>query len=343
MRVLVVTNSWPSEAHPYRVIVQRQVDALRRHGVDVDVLRVDGFRGRGNYARAALDILQLNVGRRRFDVVHGHTGHCGLLASLQLRYPVVVSYVGYDLDVPAEDFENIRTRVERWVFRALGLLVAQTIAKSKRGSRRVMRGARTRNVVIPNGVDRSLFRPIPRDEARRQLGWPLDARVVLFAADTTRYTKGFPLAEEAIARAKRDVAALELRIAHPVPPPEMPLWMNAADVLLLTSVAEGSPNVVKEAMACDLPVVSVDVGDVADVIGGAANCHVCGHDADELARALVDVLTPEPKRSDGRRRTEWLSDAAISERLLEVYRAAAGRGPGPLGFLRIPGPRGRVV
>ena len=336
MRVLVVTNSWPSDAHPYRVIVQRQVDAVRRHGVDIDVLRIDGFRSRREYGRAALKILRLNVSPRRYDVVHAHTGHCGLLASLQLRYPVVVSYVGYDLDVPAEDFENMRTRIERWVFRALGLVVADTIAKSKRGSRRVMRGARGRNHVIPNGVDRAVFRPLSRDDARRQLGWPLDARIVLFAADTTRYTKGFPLAEEAIARARRQLPELDLRIGHPVPPAEMPLWMNAADVLLLTSVAEGSPNVVKEAMACDLPVVSVDVGDVADVIGGTANCHICAHDPDELAGALIDVLTPEPKRSDGRRRTEWLSDRAISERLVEVYRLATRRGPGPLGFLRWP-------
>jgi glycosyltransferase involved in cell wall biosynthesis len=123
-------------------------------------------------------------------------------------------------------------------------------------------------------------------------------------------------------------------VADHVAPDEMPLWMNAADVLLLTSVSEGSPNVVKEAMACNLPVVSVDVGDVKEVIAGTRHCHVCSAEPRELKRGIVDVIAALPDRSDGRQQTAWLDEDAVAARLAEVYGAARLGGPGVLGFVR---------
>jgi teichuronic acid biosynthesis glycosyltransferase TuaC len=339
MRILVVTNTWPSREQPYRVIVARQVDGLRRAGLDAEVLSIEGFRSRFAYVRAAAEMLALNFRSRRYDVVHAHTGHCGILAALQLRYPVALSYVGYDLDGPAEDWEGLRTRLERLVFRYLSVFFAATIAKSNRGSRRVPRLGRGRNAVVPNGVDRDLFAPLPRAEARQRVGWHHDRPVVLFAGDPTRYTKNWPLAEAALAAAHARRPDLELVAAHPVPPDEMPLWMNASDVLLLTSVSEGSPNVVKEAMACNLPIVSVDVGDVRDIVAGTRNCYVCDAVPEALAAAVLDVVGALPDRSDGRERTAWLGLEPISERLSRVYEAANGRGPGLLGFLPWPGRR----
>ena len=331
-RVLVVTNQWPRASLPLcGVMVVRQVESLAEAGVETDVIAIDGDLG--SYLRAAGRILALNLRPRRYDVIHAHTGHSGVLACLQLRYPVVFSYVGYDLDVPAEDREGTRTSFERLVFRHLSRLVAGTIAKSARGRRRLPPGGLARNTLLPNGVDRELFAPMPRAEARRLLGWDEEQPTVLFAADPTRYTKRYELAEAAMALVREAIPDARLAICDGVPPSEVPLWMNASDVLLLTSVAEGSPNVVKEAMACNLPVVSVDVGDVREVVTGARNCHVCSDDARHLARAVIEVIHALPERSDGRERTRELDAGAIARRLSEVYARAERRGPGVLGFL----------
>jgi glycosyltransferase involved in cell wall biosynthesis len=339
LRVLAITNMWPHAARPMLgIYAERQMRSLTRHGVAVDVLPIAGrehaFASLGAYVRAALEVLKLNWGPRRYDVIHAHTGHCGVLACLQARYPVVMSYVGYDLDVPAEDREGVRTRAERVLFRNMSRWFAATIAKSPRGAERLPRAGRERNSVVPNGIDRELFAPAGRDEARASLGWDLsDAPVALFLADPGRYTKRFALAQEAVERAREQVPELRLKVCDDVAPAAVPQVMNASDVLLLTSVAEGSPNVVKEALACNLPVVSVDVGDVQEHLTGVRNCHVCGADADALAAAIVSVVSAIPNRCDGRARTEHLGIDPIADRLRRIYEGASRRGPALFGKL----------
>jgi teichuronic acid biosynthesis glycosyltransferase TuaC len=337
LRVLAVTNMWPHAARPMLgIYAERQMRSLTRHGMAVDVLPIAGSENAlaslGAYARAAREVVRLNRGPRRYDVIHAHTGHCGVLACLQARYPVVMSYVGYDLDVPAEDREGVRTRAERVLFRNLSRWFAATIAKSERGAGKLPPAGRARNSVVPNGVDRDLFAPSDRDGARAALGWPLDgAPVVLFLADPRRFTKRFALAEEAVARARERLPDLRLRVCDDVPPALVPQVMNAADVLLLTSVAEGSPNVVKEALACNLPVVSVDVGDVREQLTGVRHCHVCSDDPADLAAALLSVIEAVPERSDGRERSEHLGLDPIAVRLRAIYEDASRRGPALFG------------
>ena len=310
-------------------MVVRQVKSL--HGVRVEptVLPIDG-RMR-SYMHAAFSILALNFQKEKYDVVHAHTGHSGVLACLQVRSPVVLSYVGYDLD-STSDRERLRRKVERVIFRYLSSLVAASIVKSERAVERLPLRGRARATVLPNGLDRDLFRPLPLAEARTILQWE-DEPVILFAADPGRPVKRFELAAAAVAEARKHIPTARLVVCDGVPPNEVPLWMNAADVLLLTSSSEGSPNVVKEAMACNLPVVSVDVGDVANVVGEARNCYVVPADPSSLGEALVRALMALPERSDGRERTDHLDERRIAKRLRHVYEAAAARGPGVVGFV----------
>jgi glycosyltransferase involved in cell wall biosynthesis len=328
---------WPRPDRPYLgIFVARQVAGLRNAGIEVTVETVKPNSGASRlaYFRAALRVLALNFGPHKFDIVHGHSGHCGVLACFQVRYPVVFTYYGYDLDVPAEDNENARTKVERILFRRMSCFVAATIAMSRRGQAKLPHTGRSRNLVIPNGVDRELFAPIARDEARRRLGWDHHRPVVLFPADPSRFTKNFGLARAAVELVRQRSSDVELAIGDGVPVDEMPLWMNASDVLLLTSVAEGSPNVIKEAMACDLPIVSVDVGDVRDNVDGTRNCHICAHDPHQLAAALLDIISRIPERSDGRERSIGLGLEAVTAAITEVYARALLRGPGAFGAVR---------
>lgn len=318
------------------VFCERQMRSLARHNIAVDVLSIAGrehaLASVGPYLRAAAKVMGLNRGVRRYDVIHAHTGHCGVLACLQVKYPVVLTYVGYDLDSPSEHREGVRTAGERAVFRRLSCYFAATIAKSARGARQLPARGKQRNSIVPNGVDRDVFRPQDRRAAREALGWDSGNRpVALFVADPQRATKRFGLAEAAVAKAREEVPELELRVCADTPPELVPRVMSAADVLLLTSVAEGSPNVVKEAMACDLPVVTVDVGDVRENLAGVRHCHVCAADSEPLAKAIVSVVRALPERSDGRKRSEHLGLEPIAQRLVQIYEAARRRGPGLFG------------
>ena len=325
LRILAVTNMWPTPNRPwYGVFVASQMQSVAKAGAAVYVHFVDGRRTRLAYLSSALRMLALNFQRKRFDIVHAHTGHCGVLARLQRRYPVLVSYVGYDLNRVAKAGGGFtrKSRIEAFLFRNLARFVDATITKSAAMERRLPARARSRNRVLPNGVDRSLFRPIPRDTACRELGWPEDEVTVLFGADPNKVTKRFDLAQEACRLASVQLPRLRLRVLYGRDQAVVPVWMNAADVLLLTSSSEGSPNVVKEALACNLPVVSVNVGDVGDLLSGVRLCRVVERDADPstLGEALVEVLRSVPVRSDGRARTRHLSDDLIAARLTAIYR-----------------------
>ena len=339
MRVLALTNAWPQPERPwYGSFVVRQIESLRAAGVEVDVVPIHGrfspLRSLPAYMRAARTVLALNFGPRRYDLVHAHFGHCGSLACLQLRYPVVLTYYGYDIDMPAEDREGPRTKLERWTFIQLSRFFAATVVQSRRELARLPRRTRRYCTVIPSGIDRELFRPLDRAQARGRVMWNgTHGPVALFPYDRRRFTKRFELAQAAVDEARRRLPDLQLVVCDRVAPDAVPDYMNAADALILSSVAEGSPNVVKEAMACNLPIVSVDVGDVRDVIDGTRNCRICPPDAEALGDALVEVIEAAPERTDGRERSAHLGLAPTASRLRAVFDSALACGPGLLGFL----------
>jgi glycosyltransferase involved in cell wall biosynthesis len=302
--------------------------SLAAEGISVQVLVVDGRASRWAYLRTALRMLGLHGRRQHYDLIHAHTGHCGVLARLQTRHPVLVSYVGYDLygDPRADGGITFKSRLEAVIFRRLAQVVEATITKSAAMEDLLPAGARPRNVILPNGVDRESFRPIPRADARRALGWPEDELTILWAGHSHIPRKRLDLAEEVLRRVREELRGARLRICSGFAPADVPVWMNAADVLLFTSMAEGSPNVVKEAMACDLPIVSVDVGDTREVIEGTAHCTVVREpDPRALAAAVAEVLAQAPVRSDGRARSAHLGLEQIARRLVGVYEETAGR------------------
>jgi glycosyltransferase involved in cell wall biosynthesis len=134
---------------------------------------------------------------------------------------------------------------------------------------------RPRAHVIPDEVDRNVFAPLPREEARRALDWPSDEQVVLFGANPANPRKGFALARAASDIVAERVPNLRLRVAFPISPDLMPLHLCAANCLIVTSWVEGSPNIVKEALAVNLPVVTVDIGDTAEICRDVASAAVC--------------------------------------------------------------------
>ena len=327
MRVLFITNMYPEEERPwYGSFLRTQVESLREIGLDVTVLHVRGHTGPPAYAAGAARVAGLNR-ECPFDVVHAHYGHCGVLGRLQLRAPLVISYLGSDLlgIRNSSGATTMRGHLEVALFKRLAWLAAATITKSEEMARVLPAGCRERNHVIPNGVDLERFRPIPRDEARRLLGWSPDERVALFVGDQRfAVIKNRALADAVCQRVAGTLPEARLRVAARLPPDQLPLWMSAADALLLTSHAEGSPNVVKEAMASELPVVSTPVGDVPERLRGLPGCYVRPPAVEALAGALSKALL-HGRVPEARLAIEELSLTRAAVRIAAVYEAVARR------------------
>jgi glycosyltransferase involved in cell wall biosynthesis len=319
--VLVVTSGWPrADAPSYGIFIRRQVESLSREGVHPDVLVINGYLSPAAYAVAGLALARANLRRRQYALVHAHGGEAAFAARCYLRAPLLVSYMGDDLlGTPrADGIVPARSRLRRRVIRRCAHLVDATITKSAELERALPPRVRRRNLVLPNGVDPEHFSPIPRTDARRQLGWSATERIALFVGDPEIPRKRHWLAAAACTEAGRRLRDLRLHVASSVDPARLPVLMSGADCLLLTSSIEGSPNVVKEALMTNLPVVATRVGDLETVLVGVEPSFLCDATSPPLANALVQCLG-EPRRSNGRSRSDWLSSSAIARRLIELY------------------------
>jgi len=320
--VLVVTNAWPRDDDPgYGIFIKRQVDSLRQRGVRFDVMFVRGYLSKRAYAAAAASLARMNFAKEApYRLVHAHGGETAFTAAAYRRVPVLVSYLGLDiLGAPQEDGSTrFTSRARAKVLRESARFVSRTITKSQEMHDALPSSCRRRNDVVPSGVDGSTFTVMPRSEARRLLGWQPESAIALFGGNPEVPAKGYRLAAAACELAAEQVKNLELKTLGGIEPSQVPLMMNAADCLLFTSRAEGSPNVVKEALMCNLPVVATPVGDVKDLLEGVSPSWVCKPSAHVLAGAVAAALS-EPARSDGRAKSVHLTTEAIAIRMLSIY------------------------
>jgi glycosyltransferase involved in cell wall biosynthesis len=179
---------------------------------------------------------------------------------------------------------------------------------------------------VANGVDLELFRPLDRSACRAELGWDESARHVLFPASPRRPEKGFSLASRAVALVQSQGTRVELHALEGVPHEAIPTWLNAADVVVLTSAHEGSPNAVKEALACNVPVVAVDVGDVRARLAPIRGCEVAERRPEDIALKLARVLGHD-RRIASREHVSDLALDHVARRIRDVYESATSEAP----------------
>ena len=324
MKVLVVTNMWPSAERPHwGAFVRSQADSLAALGCENTLYEIRGYRSSMEYFRAMSAIPQA-ARACGAELVHAHYGLSGAAAA-RVRLPLGVSFCGDDL-LGRPDAHG------RLTFKSRALLpVSQQAAR--RADAVIVKSDEMRRAipgiagvdVIPNGVDLARFAPEPRASARAALGWRDAGHVLLFAADPHELRKNWPLADAT--RAALTARGLDVRLeaVHGRPQADMVRAMNAADVLLLPSFHEGSPNVVKEAMAVGLPVVAAPVGDCAERLRNVSPSWVVERTVEAFANAAAAVLADQ-RRSNGREAIErTLSLAAVAKRVLGVYEKARER------------------
>ena len=284
-------------------IIKNQGESLRKAGIDVSyyLIKGKGFRG---YIKN-IKILKNFIKKNKVDIVHAHYSYSAFVASLAGAKPLIVSLMGDDVQA------NYLSKLFIKVFYKLSW--KNIIVKSVRMYNIL---GITNAFVIPNGVNIEVFNSIDKRSCQKKLGWDYNKKHILFAADKSRPEKNFRLAKKIFSILNNK--NVELHSLIDVSPKQMPLWMNSADVVLLVSLNEGSPNVIKEAMACNSPIVSTDVGDVKEVIANTKNCYLTSYDPKEIAVKINKVLD-FGKRTNGRENIKHLESSFIAKKIINIY------------------------
>lgn len=314
MKVLFVCsgNSKNFEVVPF---IKAQADSLKFKGVDIEISSIKG-KGALSYLLHAF-ILRDLLRDSHYDLIHAHYSLCGFVASIATfgkKIPVIVSLMGSDVKDSGIWFRLIRL-FARVVWHA-------TIVKSDDMHESLgLYGPET----IPNGVNLKLFSHAQRAECRILVNWEEKKRVILFGADPARVVKNYPLAQQAYEilianNSKLTTENCQLVALGSIPHEQIPTYLNACNILLLTSKWEGSPNIIKEAMACGTPIVCTDVGDVRWLLDGVDGCFVTNHDPGDIARRL-DIALRFEGITNGRERLIklGLDSESIAKRILDLY------------------------
>ena len=308
VRVLVVTNFMPDASAPQRGRwVRDQVDEVRRRGVEIDIFEF--ARGRNEYLPATRRLRAL-LRRERFDLVHAHYGLAGWVARLAGAKPLVVTFHGTDVR------HHLVGHLSRRLAWRLDLVAGVSRALFEEEDGRPGLPAVPGSAVLPCGPDLSRFEAIPRERARRELGLDPDGRYLFFPANPSRPEKRHDRAAEVAA-----ACGAELLSGGSIEPEAMPLWMNAANAVLVTSDYEGFGMAAVEALACEVPVLSTEVGVAPYALRGIDGCLCAPFDAEAWAAVARRHLGAADPRVAGAGRAATLSAGAMAERAIEAYRA----------------------
>lgn len=303
MKVLVVASFNKGSFAPF---ITEQAEALKWQGCEIDFFGLQGKGWRG-YVKN-LPKLKQEIYAFRPDVVHAHYGLSGLFANLQRKVPVVVTYHGSDINDPrVRRFSKAAMQLSAW-----NVFVSQKtleIANPKR-----------KYTLLPCGIDLSDLQLTEKSEARKRMGLEANRHYVLFAGAFDNEVKNAPLAKQAVALLQDDnLVLLELKGYSR---DEVTLLMCAVDVLLMTSFTEGSPQVIKEALACGCPIVSVDVGDVKERVKEIEGCFVDETREPEALSGLLKEALAFEDRTLGRERviSDGLDNRKVAEELIGLYK-----------------------
>lgn len=336
MKVLFVSSGIQVKINP---IIENQGESLKKAGVDVEYYVLSG-RGWKNYVRN-LKPLREKMKSGNYDLIHAHyalTAYLASIASMGLGIPMVVSLMGNDI-------------LDHWWYPVLARTVAKykpwkaVIVKSQEMKERV--GMDYANV-IPNGVNMERFSPKSKVDSQKSIGWDPEKKHVLFPGAPWDVRKNWKMAEAAVALLQSDLRfkiddlrfanGIELHGMDGVKNEDTAIWYNAADAVVLPSFYEGSPNAVKEAMACNTPVVATDMGDCVERMDGVEGCSVIARGEwvfpkgnwgiekerwdrylQELAEGLKKAF--EHGKIKGRERLleDGIADYQIAERIVKIY------------------------
>ena len=307
MKILIVASYNKGGFAPF---ILEQAEALKCAGCDVDWFGLQG-KGVKGYIKN-LPALKKKIKECQPDIIHAHYGLSGLFANLQRKVPVVTTYHGSDINVPKVlHFSKMAMCLSVW-----NIFVSQKALKIAQPKRNYS--------LLPCGIDLNDLQLTDKSLARRKMNLDEEKKYILFAGAFDNVVKNAPLAKEAVALLQDDnVELLELKGYSRE---EVTLLMCAADAFLMTSFTEGSPQVIKEAMACGCPIVSTDVGDVWERTKGIEGCYVTNSCSPEELVDLLKKALAFCKKTNGREKinADGLDNRCVAEKLMGIYKRIAG-------------------
>lgn len=297
IKVLVVCSG-----NNYRIsrFITEQVASLQKKDVYIDYYLIKG-KGLFGYI-GNLSKLKNQLKSMKYDLIHAHYGFSGMFSVLQRKYPVIITFIG-EMNFPLRRIiSKIALR-----FSAFNIFVSEEL--------RIKSKVRKNYAIIPYGVNLRTFIPLKKIDSRKALNLPLDKQLALFSSTFDRVVKNYPLAQKAIDM----IDNLDLvELSREYKRHEVIQLFNACDLLLMTSAKEGSPQVIKEAMACNCPIVSTDVGDIKQVIGNTEGCYISSFRPEDIAEKIKLALA-FGKKTAGRDKIKHLDTNVIAKHIISVY------------------------
>ena len=299
MRILIVVSGNSGKVSPF---VQDQVTSLETMGLSFDYFLIKG-KGLLGYLKNYPRLIH-TIKKKKYDLLHAHYGLSGLLASAQFKLPVLITFHGSDINLKKNYFFS----------RLAANISTENIFVHSNLSKRLKYNQKRINI-IPCGVDLETFRPIPQLTAKKILGLDINIRYILFSSAFNNPVKNSLLARDAT-NGLNDTKLIELKNYSKK---EVNLLMNASDLLLITSFSETGPIVAKEALACNCPIVSTNVGDVKMIINNVKNCFITEFDAHDIQNKIRFIFDSN-YRSNGRENVKPFSLDKIAKKIFEVYK-----------------------
>ena len=284
--------------------IQEQINSLEKIGIPVIKFNIIG-NGILGYLKNYRSLRKI-IKKENIDLIHAHYGFAGVLANLQRKVPVVTTYHGTDINLKKGIVFSI---FSIFLSRANIFVDPSQVKKLPK---------KKKSHVIPCGIDLDIFKPVERAKAREKMNFSKNDKIILFSSKFSRIVKNYELAREAINFLNDDsIKLIELKNFTRE---EVNLLLNAADVALLTSYTEGSPQFIKEAMACNVPIVSTNVGDVKWLRGNLEGFFITSMDYKDVAQKIKLALEIKERPNFRERLSNLnLDNQIIAKRLVELY------------------------
>lgn len=296
-------------------IIKNQADSLEKQGIKIEHFLIKG-KGITGYLKN-IPFLKNKTKQNNYDLIHAHYVFAGILSFLSnIRIPLIVSYMGSDVYgvINKKGKTKIKSLFHPILANILPFFTKKIIIKSKNLKKYLL--FKKKLIILPNGVDFEKFRPLNKESCRKKLNLPINKKIILFLGNPSDPRKNINLLKKAIK--KTNQKNILLITPYPFQNKDLIYYLNSVDLLAFTSFKEGSPNVIKEAMACNCPIVSTNSGDIKQTIQNTEGCYMSPFNSNDFAKKIILALQFN-KKTKGKKDIMHLESTIIAKKIIKIY------------------------